>query len=66
MNVETSEDNWEAVRNVYMTVVFKQKLTMDESNPFSKRILLMPKNIEITNIKVMKDQEEMTMEQMMI
>ena len=62
MNVETSDDVWVPVRNIYMTIVLKLKVTMDESNPFSKKIILLPKNVEIANLKVLKDNEQMEME----
>jgi len=47
-------------------MVFKLKVTMDDSNPFDKKIIILPKNVDMSNLKVMKDTEEMQMEQMMI
>ena len=66
INVETLPDVWDAVRNLYVTLVFKMKVTQDDSNPFGKKFLILPKNIEISQLKVMKGDEEMSMEQMMI
>jgi hypothetical protein len=66
INVETLPDVWDAVRNVYMTLVFKMKMTQDDSNPFSKKFIVLPKNVEISQLKVLKGEEEMSMEQMMI
>ena len=66
LNVETSPRNWEAARDIYMTAVFKMKTQVDDSNPFSKKFSWTPKNVEITNLKVLKGDEEMQMEQMMI
>lgn len=66
LNVETFPKKWEAVRNVYMTIVFKMKITQDSQSPFNKKISVTPKNIEIAQLKVLKGEEEMPMEQMMI
>lgn len=59
---------WEPVRNIYMTTVAKLKISMDGADkPFDeKKIVFLPKNIEVTELKVMKDSEVMDMEQMMI
>jgi len=66
LNVETSPRNWEAARDIYMTAVFKMKTVVDGSSPRGKKFSWTPKNIEITNLKVLKGDEEMQMEQMMI
>jgi hypothetical protein len=66
INVETLPDVWDAVRNLYVTMVFKMKLTQDDSNPFNKKFVFLPKNVEISQLKVLKGEEEMSMEQMMI
>lgn len=68
INVEKTHGSWEAARDVYITMVFKFKITtdVDDANPFSKRFIFTPKNVEISQIKVMKGEEEMSMEQMMI
>ena len=66
INVETLPDVWDAVRNLYFTLVFKMKLTTDDSNPFNKKFVVLPKNVEVSQIKVLKGDEEMSMEQMMI
>jgi len=62
INLETLPNVWEAVRNLYVTLVFKMKVTSDDSNPFSKKLTVLPKNIEVSQIKVFRDEEEMTME----
>ena len=36
INVEMSPEVWDSVRQVYVTLVFKYKLTTDDSNPFNK------------------------------
>lgn len=66
INVETLPDVWDAVRNLYVTLVFKLKMTQDDSNPFSKKFIVLPKNVEVSQLKVLKGEEEMSMEQMMI
>lgn len=59
---------WEPVRNIYMTTVAKLKISMDGADEKfeEKKIVFLPKNIEVTELKVMKDSEVMDMEQMMI
>jgi len=66
INVEMLPEVWDSVRQVYVTLVFKYKQTTDDSNPFNKQFVFTPKNIEISQLKVMKGDEEMSMEQMMI
>jgi hypothetical protein len=66
LNVETSPRNWESARDIYMTVVFKMKTAVNSTDPLAKVFSVTPKNIEITNLKVLKGEEEMQMEQMMI
>lgn len=66
LNVETIPKQWEPAREVYITMVFKCKLGSNGTNPWNKKFSLTPKNIEITNLKVLKDGQEQEMEQMMI
>lgn len=66
VNLEQSEDQWIPVRNIYATFVFTFKATMDQKDPSNKKVVMLPKRIELSAIKVMKDDEEMSMEQMMI
>mmetsp|Transcript_42148 Transcript_42148/g.64639 ORF Transcript_42148/g.64639 Transcript_42148/m.64639 type:complete len:555 (-) Transcript_42148:60-1724(-) len=66
LNVETLPDMWDVARNIYATVVVKLKVTTDESNPDNKKLILLPKNIEITKLKVLSGETPMEMEQMMI
>ena len=65
LNVETFPKSWEPVRNIYMTIICKLKTTMTDT-PGDKEIVFLPKNIEVSELKVMKDDEVMDMEQMMI
>lgn len=66
VNVEVTPRNWESARDIYVTAVFKMKVTSNQTSPFSKKFAWTPKNLEITNLKVVKGEEEMSMEQMMI
>jgi len=66
INLETLPRQWEPVRNIYMSLVFKMKLFMDKKNPKDKLLMMQPKNIELSEMKIMNDKEEMSMEQMMI
>lgn len=58
LNVETTPRHWEPAREVYMTMVFKQKITVNSTNPFNKKFAWTPKNLEITNLKVLKEGKE--------
>ena len=53
-------------RNIYITFVAKFKISTDASNPFNKVFKFMPKTIEMSQIKVLKNDEEQASEQMMI
>lgn len=66
VNLEKDEDQWIPVRNIYATFVFTFKATMDQKDPSNKKVVMLPKRVELSAIKVMKDEEEMSMEQMMI
>jgi len=57
---------WDPVRNVYATFVLKMKIMQDDTNPWNKKFIFLPKNIEISQLKVMKGDEVVEMEQMMI
>ena len=62
VNVETEPGRWESVRSIYITAVFKFKIVKDGSLQF----VFSPKNIEISELKVMNGDQEEPMEQMMI
>lgn len=64
--VETSPGNWENARTGYGTIVFKMKIKQDDSNPFNKMISLTPKSLEISQLKILKGDEEASTEQMML
>ena len=49
VNVETLPGRWESVRSIYITAVFKFKIVKDGSLQF----VFSPKNIEISELKVM-------------
>jgi len=66
LNVETLPNKWEPARHIYATVQFKFKTKTDRTNPFNKKLIIVPKNIEITKIKVMKGDQVQDMEQMML
>jgi len=58
VNVETLPDMWDPIRNIYMTLVAKFKISTDASNPFNKTFKFLPKTIEMSQIKVLKNGEE--------
>jgi len=66
INLETLPKQWEPVRNIYLTLVFKFKLNINDKDPKDKLLMINPKNIELSEMKIMNDKEEMSMEQMMI
>lgn len=66
INLETLPKQWEPVRNIYLTLVFKFKLSINDKDPSDKLLMINPKNIELSEMKIMNDKEEMSMEQMMI
>jgi thiaminase len=41
-------------------------VTTDDTNPFEKKFKFLPKTVEISQLKVMRENEEMTAEQMMV
>ena len=65
INVETFPQVWDPVRNIFMTMVFKMKTTQVETNG-QKFLKFIPKNFELTQIKVNKGDQPMEMEQMML
>lgn len=65
LNVEHLPGMWEPVRNIYVTAVFKMKLSQSEENG-EKLIHFTPKNVELTQLKVLKNEESIDMEQMML
>ena len=66
INLETLPKQWEPVRNIYLTFVFKFTLSVNDKDPSDKLLMINPKNIELSEMKIMNDKEEMSMEQMMI
>lgn len=66
INMENLPGMWEPVRNIYMTLVFKFKISMNDKNPLDKTVVINPKNLELSEMKIMNGEEEMSMEQMMI
>ena len=60
--VETNAGNYKPVRTAYITAVAKMRIKQDDSNPFNKKLSLTPRSLEISQFKVMKDQEEMVTE----
>lgn len=48
VNVETLPDMWDPIRNIYITIVAKFKISTDASNPFNKVFKFMPKTVEMS------------------
>jgi len=64
--VERMPGVWDPARSIYLTFLVKVKFMTDASNPFEKYFKIMPKNFEISQIKITKDEEEMTGEAVMV
>lgn len=62
INLENLPGMWEPVRNIYMTLVMKFKLQMNDKNPLDKTVVIVPKNIELSEMKIINGSEEMAME----
>lgn len=48
VNVETLPDMWDPIRNIYITLVAKFKISTDATNPFNKVFKFLPKTIEMS------------------
>lgn len=57
---------WDPIRNIYITFVAKFKISTDASNPFNKVFKFLPKTVEMSQIKVLKNGEEQASEGMMM
>lgn len=62
LTIETTPRNYEVARDIYMTAVFKMKVIVNETSPFTKKFSWIPKNIEITNLKVMNPDKDEKMD----
>ena len=60
--VEKPGKQWEEARSIYITMVFKFKISVNDVNPSTKKFSVTPKNLEITNLKVLKSGQEEEME----
>lgn len=65
INVETMPGMWDAVRNIFMTLTFKMKVSETILDGL-KAYQVTPKSIELNQLKVMKDENVIEMEQMML
>lgn len=62
IEVETDRNTWEPARSLYLTLVATAKTQMDDKNPFAKQFILTPKNVQLSQVKMMKGEEVMEME----
>lgn len=51
--VQTPDKQWDEARQVYITIVFKCKIAVNEVNASTKKFSLTPKNFEVTNLKIL-------------
>lgn len=66
LNVERTPGNWESVREIFITGIFKFKISVNSTQLFVKKFSFTPKNLEIQNLKILAEGKENEMEQMMI
>jgi len=64
---EVGNEEWESVREMYISLTYKGKLMVKEKSRLNKSLVVVHKSAEVSNVKVIgpKD-EEMVVEQMMI
>lgn len=64
--IDKSLEQWVRARDIIITTVIKFKISVDRSSPYGKSFSIRPTSVEITNLKVLANETEMEMEQMMI
>lgn len=62
INIETLPGMWEPIRNMYITLVAKWKIIQNSEDINDKKFVIIPRAIEMSQMKVMKGDEEMQME----
>lgn len=61
------KEEWESVRELYISLTYKGKLVVSEKSRRNKTLQIVHKSAEVSQIKVLgKGDEEMVVEQMMI
>jgi len=56
------EGHMKPARNLYVTLTATAKTQMDDQIPSEKKFTVIPKNIKLSQVKMMKEDEEMEME----
>ena len=63
---ETSEDNWEDARGIYMTLSLKGKAFIMNPEDNNRTLIIMQKSLELSNLKIYKGEDEQFLEQMLV
>lgn len=66
INLEKMPGMWEPIRNIYVTLVARGRISFNTTTPDDVIVNVTPKAVEIANLKVMKGEEDVQMESMMI
>jgi len=63
--VEKEPSQWEGARNFYITATLKGKISINDTDPENKIITIIPRGLELSTFKILKEEEEMFLEQML-
>jgi hypothetical protein len=63
----TGNKDWQNAREIFLGLTYKGKFVVKEDRPGEKKLLIVSKSAEVSNVKIFKEgDEEMVVEQMMI
>lgn len=65
MIVELKKGKWEDARNMVMTLSLKGKLFVADAQFDNRTLVILPRGIELSNLKIFKEDEEQFLEQML-
>lgn len=66
MIIETSHGKWEDARTMYMTLSLKGKMFVADAKFDNRTFVVLPKGIYLSTLKIMKDDQEQFLEQMLV
>lgn len=65
--VQKKRNEWEEARSVFASIIAKGKVVMKEISETEKVMVVLPKALEMSSLKIFnKDEEEQVMEQMVL
>lgn len=62
----TNNQDWENAREIYLGLTYKGKFVVKEVSPGEKKLIIVHKSAEVSNVKIFKNDEELLAEQMMV